>query len=556
MLKRKFAVSAGVVFAYIWSSAWCFVPVARQHIFAANSPSSESYRGLVSYRKPPPDLELSMDPVVGWREKEIESRTAALLPVADEGKWTIEKFDEAREVIEMLSQRTSKKSAITVEHLLRRVVQEKIAGNRVVDSIDMKPMYDALIKTWAKSGEKGAAQRAEEILDNMQASYESGEDHLKPDMETFNLVLFAYSASKGKDTPRQAMRILQKLQDLRAEGKTDVIPNTESYSIVLKAYASSSGPNAALLVLKLIQRMEKLSDEGFPAVRPDFKCHNVYLAALLASMTRDGGFSKKVPLKAEAYLDQMLQNEDEEARPDVWSWNMVISAWSKSGHWEMTDRAESLVSRIEAYHLECGRSEKTLPNTNTYNCLIACYGRSTIKDKASRAHAVLQKMKMLQAEGNYNQRPDAVTYNSVMNAYAKSNDEEAPQKVEALLREMHTLYEETGDRWLKPSSRSFNSCVSKISRAPNNARKQSHNSVVSLMLGQNQSIHKLLRELWIGSSICSSITTQGRVKSLQINGHTMLIWRRFRKYEGHQSAMKLKRYLRQWTRNTGEGECT
>ena len=152
----------------------------------------------------------------------------------------------------------------------------------------------------------------------------------------------------------------------------------------------------------------------------------------------------------------------------------------------MVEHAEALVTQLEAYHevqrkklavlhsnangdestptlliqqqAEC---DKTRPNTNTYNCLIACYGRSSLLDKGQRAHAILNRMKgLVETSDNLSVKPDTVTYNSVMNCYGKSQEKDAPLVVESLLREMQQLYEETGDRSTKPNSRSFNTCVS------------------------------------------------------------------------------------------------
>jgi pentatricopeptide repeat protein len=243
----------------------------------------------------------------------------------------------------------------------------------------------------------------------------------------------------------------------------------------LRAYAYGGGTEAPLLVNKLLTRMEELSMKGFSSVKPDYTCHNVYLGALLGSITRDNLSGRKIVKQAEAYLQHMMASPDEDARPDAWSFNMVISAWSKSGDWEMTERAEALFSQLEAYHKASGYSEKTQPNTNTYNCRIACYSRSTMWDKAKRAHSVLERLKKMNEEGYDSAlRPDAVTYNTVMNAYAKSKETNAPQKVEELLQEMHRLYEETGDRSLKPSSRSFNTCVSFQSRCLKSDYLRSH----------------------------------------------------------------------------------
>lgn len=466
-MRRSFPLVFGIVGTCIWPFSCSFVPV-QVHLSPSISPSNRHFLyGRISLSlavEEPPSVETNDDDyfenteIVGW-QREAELQTNALLHLGDEGTWDVEKFKSVWEVMQAWAERPSRKSAVNLERLLRRVVEEKLAGNAHVESIDMLAMYNAVVHTWAKSREKGAPQRVEEIFDTMLHLYEAGEIDLKPDVGIFNGLLLAYSSSRGKDSPRQAIRIMQKLHDLRSSGRTDILPDTESYSIILRAFAASEGPNAPALVLKMIRRMEKFAAEGYPAVKPDFKCHNVYLNALLSTMTREDGNRAQIAKRAEEYLYEMLRSKDEDARPDCWSFNMAISAWSRSGDWELAEKAEALVTALEKYHAECGYSSKTEPNTNTWNCLIACYSRSQLIDKARRSHAVLEKMKDLSRNhGRTNQRPDAVTYNSVMSSYAKSKEKDAPQKVEALLREMYAAYEESGYKWLKPSSRSFNTC--------------------------------------------------------------------------------------------------
>jgi hypothetical protein len=322
-------------------------------------------------------------------------------------------------------------------------------------------MYNILVHSWARSRTDGAPQRVEEIFDTMLRLYEADEIDFQPDICTFNGVLLAYASSRGKGSPKEAMRVLHKLHDLRNEGRTDIIPNTDSYSMILRAFATSEGLNAPALVLQMLRNMEQFSIK-YPAVKPDCKCHNVYLNSLLSLMTIEGGNNTNVAQQMENYLQEMITSSDKDVWPNIWSWNMVISAWSKSGSpHTMAERGEALLAQLEKYHEACGHSPDTEPTTHTYNCLIACYGRSNLPDKAERAQAILDRMKDLYLNhGKLNQRPDTVTYNSVMNSYGKSRDKDAPQKVERLLLELYATYEETGDITLKPSSRSFNTCVS------------------------------------------------------------------------------------------------
>lgn len=395
------------------------------------------------------------------QQKEAERRTDDLLGYGDVGNWEQATLQTVAQVISMWARYPGRRSALNIERLLRRVVEEKMAGNDNVDSVDMLAMYNILVHSWARSRMNGAPQRVEEIFDTMLRLYEDHEIDFQPDISTFNGVLLAYSSSRGKDSPEEAMRVLNKLHDLRDEGRTHILPNTDSYSIILRAFASSEGSDAPALVLQMIRNMEQFSIK-YPSVKPDYKCHNVYLNSLLSLMTSENGNNHKVAQQMDDYLQEMLRSDDKDVWPSTWSWNVVISAWSKSGSGHiMAERGEALFAQLEKYHEMCRYSPDTEPVTHTYNCLIACYSRSSLPDKAERAQQILDKMKDLHVNhGKLNRRPDTVTYNSVMNCYGKARDKDAPQKVEGLLRELFASYEETGDNSLKPSSRSFNTCVS------------------------------------------------------------------------------------------------
>lgn len=207
--------------------------------------------------------------------------------------------------------------------------------------------------------------------------------------------------------------------------------------------------------------MEKLS-EAYPSVKPDFSCHNVYLYALTEALNRKSISGIEAAKLAENYLfDVMLDSnkKDEEVAPDKWSFNMVLSILSRSGAPDLMPRAESVLAKLEAYHEETGRTEKTQPNSNTYNSIMSCYPRCGDRDKAQKAFNLLQKMKKLGANGNPFVKPDTISYNIVMNVLAKSRRKNAPEKVEELLREMNEEYAKTGDLRIRPDRRSLNTCL-------------------------------------------------------------------------------------------------
>lgn len=78
-------------------------------------------------------------------------------------------------------------SAARAEHVLQVMNQRYQDGDT-----DFKPnvrTHTSVIDAWAKSGEKGAAKRAEQILNNMISAYEDeGDPDIKPNLHTANAV--------------------------------------------------------------------------------------------------------------------------------------------------------------------------------------------------------------------------------------------------------------------------------------------------------------------------------------------------------------------------------
>lgn len=229
------------------------------------------------------------------------------------------------------------------------------------------------------------------------------------------------------------------------------------YTDVLRAYANQRTSTAPELVRRLLSHMELLS-ETYPLVKPDYTCHNVYLYALTKAVNENRIDTVKGCKLAEEYLEMLIRSNDDEVRPDKWSFNMVLALMSKSGTWDMVERAESLVRELETYHNQSGASEKSQPNANTYNALMSCIARSTDPKKIAKASALLAQMKDI-GEINPSAKPDSISYSIIMNLHATSRQHDAPIKVEELLYEMREVYNRTGDWFIKPNRRSINACL-------------------------------------------------------------------------------------------------
>lgn len=114
--------------------------------------------------------------------------------------------------------------------------------------------YNALISAWANCKREGSAQRAEQVLDRMQAN------NIEPTTVSYNAVLDAFA--KSGDAAEKAEELLIKM-----EGTTK--PNTRSFNSVMNAWAKSRHPEAATKAQNLLYLMERRYEDGDKDVRPD-----------------------------------------------------------------------------------------------------------------------------------------------------------------------------------------------------------------------------------------------------------------------------------------------
>ena len=80
----------------------------------------------------------------------------------------------------------------------------KIRSNAVI--------CNAVIAAWAASGDNGAGEIAEKILDNMESSYEDGNDEIKPNGRTYAGVINAWAKSRSSVKAQRAHDILCRMK--------------------------------------------------------------------------------------------------------------------------------------------------------------------------------------------------------------------------------------------------------------------------------------------------------------------------------------------------------
>ena len=262
----------------------------------------------------------------------------------------------------------------------------------------------------AKSGEKGAAQKAETLLSQVnEMALEKDNNELWPNTITFNSVLHTWAKSKEQIAATRALALLQRMQELDKSGVKGVKPDNRSYCIVLDCLANSKSKDAA--------------DE------------------------------------AERILDLMITQYkagDDSIKPNTISFSTVINVFAKSRHPDAGKRAGDVFDRMKALGVH--------PNRRTFNSLISTWANSYDPRAPEKAEACLIEMKRLHKGGDESCQPDTITFNAVINAWATSKDPNAPARAQSLLQEMQQRYI-AGDKGCRPDLITYNSLFKVLSRS-------------------------------------------------------------------------------------------
>lgn len=288
--------------------------------------------------------------------------------------------------------------ALTVEQLLKRLVDERKAGNE--NAVPNTIIYNLALEGWAMAAsdkERGAAaQRAEQILMQMVNMYEKGDSNVKPDETSFHAVLSAWSRSRENCAIERALQVLYWMIKLNEHHDTEVVPDLKCFQVVLNLIAESGKDNAGILCEKIFVSMEKL----------------------------DSKYSERLGI---------------DIRPQTIHYNMLLEAWRKSNHSHAAQRAQEILNYMEG--LADSGAEQVEPNLETYAKVIEIVAKCKhCKHEAGPARATFLLKKLeekYEATEDESLVPSNFIYNLVINAWAKSGYHEAPFKAKKLLERMY-----------------------------------------------------------------------------------------------------------------------
>ena len=298
--------------------------------------------------------------------------------------------------------------------------------------------YNLAIRAWSRSRRgREAAEHADRILEEMQAP---------KDIVTYATVISAWATSGMKaHAVQRAEQLLRQLED-----EPTLEPNTVVLNSVMSTWVKSRSPGACKRTEELLNEMEQSSE---PSIQPDLISYNTHLHALSLQAKKPG-----MAQKADALLQRMeerYERGDASFAPNLFTYNLVIEAWSKSPDKGAAMKAAHVLRKLTK--VQNSRRTGVEPDTFSFNQVLAALSRSSMKGAAKMAEELLGYMEKAYRTGVHpNAKPDAMGYGSVIQAYARSGDLGAAIKSEQLLQQMKERYLVHNETALKPNRHVYN----------------------------------------------------------------------------------------------------
>ena len=307
--------------------------------------------------------------------------------------------------------------------------------------------YNTLLDTWSKSGLREAPARMANLFSALKEN--SG---IEPDLVTYNIMLHFYSKS-GKS--QRAEALLDEMCQPGSVVKADSI----SFNTVISAWSRSRHPDAP-------QRAEIILDKMLAAgekIRPNSITFNSVMGAWLKTRSPLAYQNcEKLFLK----MNELYQDGNRFAKPDVVTYNTLIQAWSQSSLDEAPDQAEAIFREMK---------KRVTPDAKTYGVMINIWSKCKRPDAGEHAEAYLRELVKMTHSGNSEEKLRVFEFTSTIRAWANSGSPNAIYKADEIL---HLLLETKN---VKPDSKLFETIL-KLLASSNLRDKPKHaDSILHLM---------------------------------------------------------------------------
>jgi hypothetical protein len=296
--------------------------------------------------------------------------------------------------------------------------------------------YTIAIKAWMRQESRQGAEQAELIFNSMT---------IQPDIFTYGSLLNAWAVSGMREYGAEKADSV--MSRLRNDPRND--PNEYAFHCNMNAWSRSG-------TVKALDRIEELIEEMYSRnLKVNWFTYNIYLHNLASN-----GCIPGIAGKADGILRMMIQRAedgDEQLRPNRFSYNSVIDAWSRCRH----DAAPNEAFKVLQLLL---KDKKCKPDSFSFNQVLSCFSRSPLRGAAQSAEKLLSDWEKAHKKGSISAKPGYMSYTSVISAWGRSGEAGAAERAEEILRFMESRAE-AGERHMAPNTITYNTVIDAWARS-------------------------------------------------------------------------------------------
>uniref|UniRef100_A0A7S2YMD2 Pentacotripeptide-repeat region of PRORP domain-containing protein n=1 Tax=Entomoneis paludosa TaxID=265537 RepID=A0A7S2YMD2_9STRA len=448
--------------------------------------------------------------------RELERNATALIRDTAVGSWNSTTVETATTLCVSLSKMSFRHSIILVEKIIHRMVQEQSVGNDNVGAKQMTPLYESLIMAWAKSGEVGGPERAEEILEYMVMNSEEGDDDGTNGEDDEDEVELSSCNKYGHDDIPEVETMVTSL--LPKITYNQLRPGRESLNVVLWAHARSSQSHAHVKATQLLSKWYKWYNDGLCWVAPNAISYSAILYALAKhdpTLQQGQGdfdmpsFSKQKTRSTKTYrgdtrphyksangpnydapkivLDLLFQMEKlseqyPSVKPDLSCYHKYFVAIQEaSSRYQISGKKGAILAEQHLERMLKHSDPAIHPDSWAFNAVIRTWTHSNSPDCIERCENLIKLQEDYhKAKGFSNETiPLVHSYNLLIDCYARSRLPDRMKRAEGLLRRLEERAQQSDgalSAQVRPNSYTYNGVLNTLAksgrvRAPELAEK-------------------------------------------------------------------------------------
>jgi pentatricopeptide repeat protein len=279
--------------------------------------------------------------------------------------------------------------------------------------------FHSVMNAWAESGLPDSYTNTTKLLNLMEHHPRCVDVGIRPNAQSFGILLKSLAASGIKERKTLAINLLDEMERRHRMGEKNIAPNVICYALAIKSCTEDFSACTGLL--------ERMKQNHVPL---HVRVYNEILLLWSKIGTEDA------VEKSEMILKEMwdISKRQSQCRPDVYSYNLVLSAIRKvktpTNYCKAWKLYEEMLNRgVEA-------------NMYIYTGLITHLSSFLHESAAEMADQILQTMETSRQPGIF---PDYRHYSSVIRGWLDIDNPENATK--ALMRSVDTYSSARGSRW-------------------------------------------------------------------------------------------------------------